>query len=61
LFDLSVSLNSLVSQASFLEPPTVDFTVSSFGGVDLSAIPLAFQWMNGTIHWMLEQVRAAES
>jgi Ca2+-dependent lipid-binding protein len=41
---------------SFLELPKVDFTVSSFGGWDLSKIPIAFQFINSSIYWMLEQV-----
>lgn len=31
--------------------------MSSFGGVDLSAIPMGFYWMNTTLNWVLSEVR----
>lgn len=44
---------------SFLSAPSLDFTVSSFGGsVELSAIPLAFSWMNASMHAALSQYTA---
>lgn len=42
---------------SFLARPGLDFTVSSFGGsVELSAIPVAFAWMNASLQFVLSQV-----
>ena len=40
---------------SFLELPTLDFSISSFGGLELSSIPLAYYWVNATLSWMLGQ------
>lgn len=40
---------------SFTKAPSFDFSISSFGGVDLSSIPMAFYFVNSSLHWVLEQ------
>ena len=40
----------------FTSIPTLDFTTSSFGGVDLTSVPIAFSWLNDTAFWLLEEV-----
>ena len=46
-----------IMQLSFLGLPSVDFSISGFGGLDLVAFPLAYYWVNVTISWVLEQVK----
>ncbi len=53
-----MTLTDCLSQLSFIEQPSLDFSVSSLGGVELSAIPVAFYWMNTTLHWVLRQYTA---
>ena len=40
---------------SFTKLPSFDFSISSFGGVDLSTIPMAFGFVNSSLYWVLEQ------
>jgi hypothetical protein len=35
----------------------MDFTISGLGGVDLSSIPLAFQYVNDSLYSILEEVK----
>lgn len=35
--------------------PSLDFTINSFGGLDLSSIPLAFHFVNSSMFWIMEQ------
>jgi hypothetical protein len=44
-------------QFAFLNPPTMDLSISSFGGLDLSSIPGVYNWMNITMTYLLGQVR----
>jgi hypothetical protein len=39
-----------------MRPPQMGFTLSSFGGLELSTVPYAYYWVNSTMHWLLEQV-----
>jgi hypothetical protein len=39
----------------FLSPPSLDLSVSSFGGLDLSSVPGVYHWMNITLTWLMEQ------
>jgi hypothetical protein len=41
---------------SFVKVPSLDFTISSLGGVDLATIPFAFQYVNTSLYWVMEQV-----
>ncbi|KAJ1438846.1 hypothetical protein B484DRAFT_477035 [Ochromonadaceae sp. CCMP2298] len=43
------------AQVSFMQPPQMGFTLSSFGGLELSTVPYAYYWVNSTMHWLLEQ------
>lgn len=40
----------------FTSIPSLDFTPSSFGGLDLTTVPIAFSWLNDTAFWLLEEV-----
>eukprot|EP01036_Dinobryon_divergens_P024132 gene24132-32549_t len=40
---------------SFLGAPSMDFSISGFGGFDLGSFPLAYYWVNVTISWVLQQ------
>ncbi len=35
--------------------PSLDFTINSFGGLDLTSIPLAFHFVNTSMFWFMEQ------
>jgi hypothetical protein len=35
--------------------PSLDFTINSFGGLDLTSIPLAFHYVNSSLFWIMEQ------
>jgi hypothetical protein len=48
-----------ILQLSFLRPPQLAFSISSFGGLELTSMPYAFQWVNSSMHWLLAQVEAA--
>jgi len=43
------------STISFLELPTLDLAISSFGGVDISSIPGVYSWIKITMTWLLRQ------
>jgi hypothetical protein len=47
----------IVLQLSFMSAPQLAFSISSFGGLELSSMPYAYQWVNSSMHWLLEQVR----
>jgi hypothetical protein len=51
-----IMLYLLNVQTYFSELPSLAFTLSGFGGVDLSSFPPAFNWLNETSSWLLEQV-----
>lgn len=40
---------------TFLELPTLDIAISSFGGIDISSIPGVYSWIKITITWLLGQ------
>jgi hypothetical protein len=40
-----------------MSAPQLAFSISSFGGLELSSMPYAYQWVNSSMHWLLEQVR----
>jgi hypothetical protein len=48
-----------ILQLSFLRPPQLAFSISSFGGLELTSMPYAFQWVNSSMHWLLAQVGTA--
>lgn len=44
---------------SFIQPPSIDFSLNSFGGsFDLSSIPLAYYFVNTSIHYVLRHYTA---
>jgi hypothetical protein len=43
---------------SFITMPTVDLTISSFGGIDLATIPGVYSLINITTNWLLAQYTA---
>eukprot|EP01032_Pedospumella_encystans_P011087 gene11087-12920_t len=45
-------------QLSFLSAPQLGFSLSGLGGIELSSVPYAFQWVNSSMHYVLEQYTA---
>lgn len=41
-----------------MSAPQLAFSITSFGGLELSTVPYAFHWVNSSMHWLLEQVSA---
>lgn len=46
---------------SFTELPRVDFTLNSFGGLELSAIPAAYTFVNSSLHYLLRHYTYPEA
>lgn len=46
---------------SFTELPRVDFTLNSFGGLELSAIPVAYTFVNSSLHYLLRHYTYPEA
>lgn len=54
---VSSSTPLFLLQLSFLSAPQLGFSLSGLGGIELSSVPYAFQWVNSSMHYVLEQVR----
>jgi len=46
---------------SFIQLPILDFTINSFGGLDLSSIPYAFQFVNSSLYSILQEYTEPKS